>query len=287
MEYQKDGDTTWTAVGDGQTEITGLTAGTYKVRYAGTADKNASDATSVEVGVKEDQTAPTGLTATKASSSTATDGKISGVTAAMEYQIDGASTWTAVGENKTEITGLTTGTYKVRYAGTADKNSSPATSVVGGGKATQTITASDVTATDGDTDKSVNASVTDPAEGKGAISYAVKGGSENYIDVNASTGALTIKAVPPTDGKAYVNVIAAETNECQQATKEVTVTISKADCAPATVTANDRIYDGTEKPLVAVTGEATGGEMQYALGDANGATGPYTTSIPTGTEAGT
>ena len=236
---------------------------------------------------KTDQTAPTGLSATKASSSTTTDGKISGVTAAMEYQIDGATTWTAVGENQTEITGLTTGTYKVRYAGTADKNASPATSVEVGVKVTQTITASDVTATYGDTDKFVSASVTDPAEGKGEISYAVKSGSENYIDVNASTGALTIKAVPPTDGKAYVNVIAAETNECQQATKEVTVTISKADCAPATVTANDRIYDGTEKPLVAVTGEATGGEMQYALGDANEATQPYTTSIPAKTEVGT
>jgi len=141
MEYQIDGATTWTAVGENQTEITGLTAGTYKVRYAGTADKNASPATSVEVGVKEDQTAPTGLSATKASSSTATDGKISGVTSAMEYQIDGATTWTAVGENKTEITGLTTGTYKVRYAGTADKNASPVSTVEVGVKVAPTVTA--------------------------------------------------------------------------------------------------------------------------------------------------
>ena len=141
MEYQIDGATTWTAVGENQTEITGLTAGTYKVRYAGTADKNASTATSVEVGVKEDQTAPTGLTATKASSSTATDGKISGVTAAMEYQIDGATTWTAVGENQTEITGLTAGTYKVRYAGTADKNASTVSTVEVGVKVAPTVTA--------------------------------------------------------------------------------------------------------------------------------------------------
>ena len=141
MEYQKDGDTSWTAVENGKTEITGLTAGTYKVRYAGTADKNASDATSVEVGTKTDQTAPTGLTATKASSSTATDGKISGVTATMEYQIDGATTWTAVGENQTEITGLTAGTYKVRYAGTADKNASPVSTVEVGVKVAPTVTA--------------------------------------------------------------------------------------------------------------------------------------------------
>ncbi|MBP0955301.1 MAG: InlB B-repeat-containing protein, partial [Oscillospiraceae bacterium] len=46
-------------------------------------------------------------------------------------------------------------------------------------------------------------------------------------------------------------------------------------------------YDGTEKPLVTVTGTPTGGEMQYALGTATEATEQYTTSIPTATEAGT
>ena len=50
-------------------------------------------------------------------------------------------------------------------------------------KAAQTITASDVTATYGDTDKSVTASVTTPATGGGAISYTVKDGSGDYIDV--------------------------------------------------------------------------------------------------------
>ena len=289
MEYQKDGATAWTAVENNSTEITGLNSGTYKVRYAETADKNASTAATVEVGVKEDQTAPTGLAATKASSSTATDGKIGGVNDDMEYQKSGESIWTAVEAGKIEITGLTTGTYRVRYAETADKNASPATSVVVGVKTTQTITASDVTTIYGDTDKFVSASVTDPAEGSGAISYAVKSGSENYIDVNASTGALTIKAVPPTDGKAYVTVTAAETNDCLQATKDVTVTISKADSTPATVTANNRTYDSTEKPLVTVTGTATGGTMQYALGtdDQTAPTKDWNEAIPAGTDAGT
>ncbi|MBQ6230718.1 MAG: hypothetical protein IJJ74_06330, partial [Eubacterium sp.] len=51
-----------------------------------------------------------------------------------------------------------------------------------------------------------------------------------------------------------------------------------------------RTYDGTEKPLVTVTGEATGGTMVYALGE-NATTAPaaeqYTTSIPTATNVGT
>ena len=65
------------------------------------------------------------------------------------------------------------------------------------------------------------------------------------------------------------------------------MTVGKANAIAATVTANSRTYDGTEKPLVTVTGEATGGTMRYALGTATEATQPYTTSIPTKTDAGT
>ena len=156
-------------------------------------------------------------------------------------------------------------------------------------KDTQTISASDVTATYGDTDKSIRASVTEPATGGGVISYAVKSGSENYIEVNISTGALTIKAVPA-DGKAYVTVTAAGIDAYKETAKDVTININKANAVAATVTANDRTYDGTEKPLVTVTGEATGGTMYYALGT-DTTTAPadnlYTISIPAKTDIGT
>ena len=67
------------------------------------------------------------------------------------------------------------------------------------------------------------------------------------------------------------------------------LTITKADAVPATVTANDRTFDGTEKPLVTVTGKAAGGEMQYALGkdDKNAPTEGWSTTIPTATDAET
>jgi hypothetical protein len=149
-------------------------------------------------------------------------------------------------------------------------------------KGTQTITAADVTATYGDTDKKISATT----DGNGAISYAVKDGNGDYIDVDAASGTLTIKKVPA-DGKAYVTVTAAETATYEQATKEVTVTINKAKAVTATVTANNRTYDGAEKPLVTVTGKASGGEMQYAIGTKDAATQPYTTFIPTATNAGT
>lgn len=47
---------------------------------------------------------------------------------------------------------------------------------------TQAIEASDVSATYGETGKAVSARVSDPSEGGGAISYAVKEGSEEYVD---------------------------------------------------------------------------------------------------------
>lgn len=85
---------------------------------------------------------------------------------------------------------------------------------------TQTITVSDVTAVYGDTDKRVSAET----NGDGPISFAVKPGSEEYIDVDPDTGALMIKKA----GTAVIVVTAAETDTYAQADKEVTVTIAKA-----------------------------------------------------------
>ena len=57
-----------------------------------------------------------------------------------------------------------------------------------------------------------------------------------------------------------------------------------------TINPKNRTYDGTEKPLVTVSGEPTGGTIEFALGS-DAATAPeasaYTTSIPTATNAGT
>lgn len=186
------------------------------------------------------------------------------------YTLDASPTQTEVG------------TLTVYYQVTADNYTTytGSATVTVSDKSTQTITASDVTATYGDTGKKVEATT----DGNGAISYAVKDGSGDYIEVNASTGALTIKKV----GTATVIVTAAETATYAQATKEVTVTINKANAVAATVTANSRTYDGTDKPLVNVDNSTlVGGTMQYALGTATEATQPYTTSIPTGTNAGT
>ena len=102
-------------------------------------------------------------------------------------------------------------------------------------KLKQAITAYDETVTYGDTDKKVSATT----NGDGTISYAVKDGSGDYIGVNASTGALTVKKVPA-DGKAYVTVTAAETDSCRAASEDVTVTVNKAQL---TIKAKGQTYE--------------------------------------------
>ena len=262
-------------------------AATFKANFAGNDNYNA--ASNVDVAVMVSKAAnPAAVTGTatvvKGGNTVDLAGNVTlnGATGEVTYALDGdANGCTLNGSVLTS--GDNTGSVTVNVSVAADDNynalaATPITVTISD-KGTQTITASDVTATFGETGKNVEATT----NGNGAISYAVKDGSADYIDVDASTGALTIKKA----GTATVVVTAAETGTYAQATKEVTVTISKANAVPATVTANNRTYDGTEKPLVNVTGEATGGEMQYALGTTDAATEEYTTSIPTATDAGT
>ena len=203
-----------------------------------------------------------------------------GATGDVGYAFDGeAKGCTLSGSVLTS--GNTTGTVTVNVTVAADSNyealaATPITVTISD-KGTQTITAADVTASYGDTDKKISATT----DGDGALSYALKSG--DAVTVNATTGALTIAKA----GSAVVTVTAAETAAYAQATKDVNVTVNKANAVPATVTANNRDFDGTDQPLVTVTGKAVGGEMQYAIGTATEATGTYAKDIPTATNAGT
>ena len=68
-------------------------------------------------------------------------------------------------------------------------------------------------------------------------------------------------------------------------TRTVALTVYKAAPTVTAPTAKTLTYTGFAQALV-TAGEATGGEMQYALGTETEATQPYTTSIPTATDAG-
>jgi len=58
---------------------------------------------------------------------------------------------------------------------------------------------------------------------------------------------------------------------------------------PATISPNNRTYDGTEKPLVSAEDDAVGGTMQYVIGtdDQTAPTTGWDAAIPAATDAGT
>ena len=148
-------------------------------------------------------------------------------TAEGTYTLDASPTQTEIG--------TLTVYYQVTANNYAAKTGSATITV--SAKQPQTITAENVTATYGDTNAKVSAT------SSGAISYAVKDGSGDYIDV-AADGKLTIKKA----GTATVTVTAAETADYAAATKDVTVTISKKTL---TIKAKDQsIYVGGTVPTL-------------------------------------
>lgn len=213
--------------------------------------------------------------------------KLNGAAGDVTYAISGEAKGCAL-KGSVLTSGADEGIVRVNVAVAADDNynalAAKTINVTVVGKAVPTISANDLTVTYGDKGKSVKATTS----GDGAISYAVEPGSGDYIEVNASTGVLTVRKVPE-DGKAYIIATAAETDDYASVATKVTVYIMKAASVSAAVTANDMVFDGTERDLVTVTGEARGGEMQYALGR-DGASAPTTgwgASVPKGTETGT
>ena len=261
--------------------ITNVSESPKTVYYQVTADNYATVAGSATVTISKanNPASVTGTATVMRGGNTvdlADNVTLNGATGAVSYEISGeANGCTLNGSILTS--GANTGSVTVNVTVAADDNynalAATPIAVTITDKGIQTITAADVTATYGDTNKSVSATVTDPATGGGAISYAVKAGSEDYIDVNASTGALTIKKVPA-DGKTYVIVTAAETATYAEATKEVTVTISKAN-NPATVTGTATVMRGGNTVDLAdnVTLNGATGAVSYEIsGEANGCT---------------
>ena len=287
---------TWAWVDDTATSVGNAGEHTFKADFTpeDTANYNSvSDVNvTVTVGKADNPTTVKGTASVIKGGNTvdlSENVELNGATGAVSYEIDDIDlNFDCALEGSILTSGEDTGNVTVNVTVAEDENyealGTKPIKVSVLKKLAQTLSADDVTVTYGETEGRVSASVTDPATGSGAISYAVKDGSADYIDVDASTGALIIKKVDT----ATVVVTAAKSQTCAQATKEVTVTIDKADAVPATVAANNRRYDGTEKPLLTVDDSTlAGGEMQYALGTETEATEDYATSIPTGTDAGT
>ncbi|MEI8199950.1 MAG: hypothetical protein WCG21_07805 [Eubacteriales bacterium] len=111
------------------TEIKGLAAGTYSVRYTAKEgfDAGADDVVTVPAGPNADQAAPVGLSVAPSAAGGST-GKITGTTTAMEYKLSADLTYKAV--TGTEITGLAAGIYDLRYAAKEGCNSGVLATVI-------------------------------------------------------------------------------------------------------------------------------------------------------------
>ena len=107
-------------------------AGTYRVTIKPSDGKTWEDGTITEKQLewiieKASQYAPTGLVGEKTITAGGSDGKITGVNEQMEYRKSGADSYTAC--TSTEITGLSAGTYEVRYKENNNYKESPAFTV--------------------------------------------------------------------------------------------------------------------------------------------------------------
>ncbi|WP_139997220.1 DUF5695 domain-containing protein [Paenibacillus paridis] len=132
----------------------------------------------------QEQEAPTTPTAVSPTSVHSNDGKIIGVTSAMEYRKEGVEEYTAI--TGVEITGLSAGNYFVRYMKTANLNASPDKEVVipEGQKQNQPAPEpSEWTITNANSDTQTNGKI----EGvQGTMEYR-KLGDDSYVPVNGTS----------------------------------------------------------------------------------------------------
>lgn len=234
---------TWAWVEAGTTSVGNVGTQTHKANFTPTDNANYNSVSNVDVSVTVNKAANPATVSSTASVKKggntvelADNVTTNGATGAISYAISGENKGCTLDANGKLTSGTTTGTVTVNVSITADDNyealaATPITVTITE-KDAQDITADDVTATYGDADKKVSATTT----GDGSISYAVKEGSTDYIEVNGTTGELTIIKVPA-DGKADVTVTAAETKTYAPATRDVTVNINKKS---VTVKANDK-----------------------------------------------
>ena len=111
-------------------------AGEYEVYIDTTATANFNSATDIHdvswkfTIAKAEQSAPSAslFTTVAPTTMTTTDGKITGITAQMEYRKVGDSAWTS--GTGSDVTGLSSGSYQIRFKETVNYNAGAVTEVV-------------------------------------------------------------------------------------------------------------------------------------------------------------
>ena len=157
-----------------------------QIRYKATDTVNAGDIQTIDI-TKAD--APTGLVSTDCTTEANNDGTITGVTTAMEYQKSGASGWTGIGG--TTVTGLTNGTYYVRYKATGTTLASDVYTVTVNAYTENTTVSGSVTSFGSASDK-ITISLYETGQSTPAYTTQVTGNSTNYTLSNVAAGTYTM-----------------------------------------------------------------------------------------------
>jgi uncharacterized repeat protein (TIGR02543 family) len=234
-----------------------------------------SDAQNLIIKARPGQ--PSGLAGVNESVMGANDGKISGVTVAMEYSADGI-TWTAC--TGTEVTGLAAGTDYVRFKATAtDFYGVSIPVVIGTGvQATRLLT------------------VSAPAFDAVIYGYTQPAAKELFV-TNTGNSTATIASVTVSDSNVFeirdgdVEVLSGDSNNTWKiqpkdglAAGTYTATITVAYDGGATVTADMSFTVNNATTIYTITFNANGGSVSPARG-ITGANGKLA-SLPTPARSG-
>jgi hypothetical protein len=240
-------------------------------------DVDTVDSDEQVINVPERPNAPSSdtVTAVKASGADKTDGKITGVTSAMEYRIADTDTWTAV--IGIEITGLAAGSYEVRIKATEESFASEELlvkveeEVATTELTTATTTETPTTATT--TEKTTTASTTEKATTASTTEKATTASTTEKATTESTTEKATTGATTETQGATTTEIPTSEaTTETQGTTTETPTSGATTETQGATTTEIPTSGETTE------TSEATTTETQ---------TSGTTTEIPTQPTTGT
>jgi hypothetical protein len=243
-----------------------LAAGTYTARVTVSGGNGISAYFDVRFTVNNAaQAAPAGIGSTDETVLGANDGTITGVTTAMEYKLSSATYYTAI--TAVPVTGLTPGTYNVRYAAKSNFNA--------GADAVVTIQAG-VPALGGTAEiggvsaigETLTADTSLLTGGSGAFHYQWKSGS-----ANVGTGAAFYQLQGSDAGRVITCLITRE-----DAIGSVTAIFDNSAVVPYNITITSSGTSGGDTVatfagnLTAITGRADDSiPLNYVLGDGGGA----------------
>lgn len=254
----------YTVTGNKATDV-GTYKATFKLNpgYAWGYDAvyDLSDRTIYWSILKGDREAPRGLSAVSTSGEGVSDGKITGVTEEMEYATEWSFFMPITG---TEITGLSAGTYEVRYAETDNWNASSSTfvTVTDGGIVSYTL---DVVGGSGngvfEAGKSVTITANAPATGKQFTGWTLDGVTVEDTSLTELTFEMPANNVTATANYDFIDYTVSITGGTADKT-----TVHYGETVTITANAPDTGKQFTGWTLTGVTvGDKTKAEIKFKM----------------------